>query len=1066
MLADMMKTPSAKLPARATELANSNSNITNQLTLDLIFYRWANEIYGTPSGIANLDSVVSALVSASKDPVVGWAAANLGSRDWTHHAPAPKEDDERLVLLNQARSDLRSARKSRESSPSRSIESLKACNSSLKSLHLRLSCAFVTMCMAEREHKASFKYRDAESHYELAQGEFAAYILHGQVASVLDQLGLLRHELGHYDDEYRTYKASAEEWQKVGRGDLAGRQYVKAGVAVAADRKLDNLALSIMKENGLSISSDYAFKTKSFASHGQLLLDVAKFCTDHGHLAEAQNYLVDAEDMANRADEPLLLGEALKYQASVWRFLAQEQTDEAASVQSEQNAKKCLAKRDTALSKMIQDGQKAAAKLSDPLISAIDRSKLLATAEKGARGCSELGKYEAGIEILKQVSAVYNILNRSNDRIRITMDLADYYDAQEEHQAAFTARGEAAKLAAGDLAKGTGERSLVLDILRKIEKTRSDLGDTQNAMEALREMVALSQESDALIRAEAMEELGSLLATLDQTAEAIRDLENAAQTYASELGEPWKQAEALFTLAEVQSGAGKTEDAVRSLTMAIQRVEEWFDAESVDPNSDRERAEIVRDLYLSLIGLQISEGNNDEAVQWLQKARQKYTWIGKLREYLTASGNETAIKVLRQLDQTPGSTQPDPPVQGVMRKVASGWHAVVAQFSPRLSRTSRRSDRPELVDVAEVARIRQRLPENLAIIEYLISESGVYALLLTKTSATCWELPATSKKIQDSVGELRIAVSDLENRISSGSRIAPVKSWSDPSIRPMFDPLYSLQGLLLEDLLGQISKMKPKINTLVFSVPEDLAGVPFQAMPRDKVGKVSFLIQDYAVAYVTPGTLHGFARATSVPVTIGKGRVAIFAGSATGLTGVKDETRRIRDIYGPNNSKYYTGANATAERFEAASSWSNIVHIATHHKLDPDPSQFSIVLSGAPGGSGTIKLANMTRITNEKLELAVLSACETIASSDAIPAAPYTPDIFALAGFPSVIGGLWKVSDDASRVLMENFYQRLSKPGQKAQALQQAQVAMIQSKNGEYAHPFYWASFALYGDPR
>jgi hypothetical protein len=59
---------------------------------------------------------------------------------------------------------------------------------------------------------------------------------------------------------------------------------------------------------------------------------------------------------------------------------------------------------------------------------------------------------------------------------------------------------------------------------------------------------------------------------------------------------------------------------------------------------------------------------------------------------------------------------------------------------------------------------------------------------------------------------------------------------------------------------------------------------------------------------------------------------------------------------------------------------------------------------------------------------------------------------------------LWKVDDGATRDLMIAYYEGLGNGGGRTEALRQAQLAMLASK--DRAHPYYWASFIPSGDWR
>ena len=104
-------------------------------------------------------------------------------------------------------------------------------------------------------------------------------------------------------------------------------------------------------------------------------------------------------------------------------------------------------------------------------------------------------------------------------------------------------------------------------------------------------------------------------------------------------------------------------------------------------------------------------------------------------------------------------------------------------------------------------------------------------------------------------------------------------------------------------------------------------------------------------------------------------------------------------------------------------------------------------------------------ISNPKLRLVVLSACDAMGSSDPISSGPaMAAEEFSMIGAKSVIGGLWKVSDEVASGIMGDFYRNLTRGQTISQALRGAQKKSIEEK--QFAHPFYWACFALYGNPR
>jgi CHAT domain-containing protein len=88
------------------------------------------------------------------------------------------------------------------------------------------------------------------------------------------------------------------------------------------------------------------------------------------------------------------------------------------------------------------------------------------------------------------------------------------------------------------------------------------------------------------------------------------------------------------------------------------------------------------------------------------------------------------------------------------------------------------------------------------------------------------------------------------------------------------------------------------------------------------------------------------------------------------------------------------------------------------------------------------------------------------------------------------MGSLWYVSDEGTLGLMTSFYQELKRVPIKAEALQQAQLAMIRGEvrlqggklvtsRGSFplppeliklgdknlTHPYYWSAFTMLGNP-
>jgi CHAT domain-containing protein len=140
----------------------------------------------------------------------------------------------------------------------------------------------------------------------------------------------------------------------------------------------------------------------------------------------------------------------------------------------------------------------------------------------------------------------------------------------------------------------------------------------------------------------------------------------------------------------------------------------------------------------------------------------------------------------------------------------------------------------------------------------------------------------------------------------------------------------------------------------------------------------------------------------------------------------------------------------------------SVVHIASHGQFDSDPKKsFLLTFDGKLDMDGLERVMKLSRFREEPVELLTLSACRTAAGDDR--AALGLAGIAIKAGARSALATLWYINDEASSVLVTEFYRGLSKPAySKARALQEAQQSLL--RDGRYRHPGYWSPFLLIGN--
>jgi CHAT domain-containing protein len=131
-----------------------------------------------------------------------------------------------------------------------------------------------------------------------------------------------------------------------------------------------------------------------------------------------------------------------------------------------------------------------------------------------------------------------------------------------------------------------------------------------------------------------------------------------------------------------------------------------------------------------------------------------------------------------------------------------------------------------------------------------------------------------------------------------------------------------------------------------------------------------------------------------------------------------------------------------------------IVHISTHGQFSSVPEQTFLA-----AWDELVDIRKMAQIFQgaKSIDLLILSACQTAAGDDR--AALGLAGLAVQSGARSAISSLWLVDSTGSSVLMDRFYEGLRQGLNQAEALQQAQVTLLQSS--AFSHPFYWAPFIL-----
>lgn len=168
--------------------------------------------------------------------------------------------------------------------------------------------------------------------------------------------------------------------------------------------------------------------------------------------------------------------------------------------------------------------------------------------------------------------------------------------------------------------------------------------------------------------------------------------------------------------------------------------------------------------------------------------------------------------------------------------------------------------------------------------------------------------------------------------------------------------------------------------------------------------------------------------------------------------------------------KKFIGADASEPNVKSIKS-PRLLHIATHGFFIGDTTgtvnpmiRSGLLFSGVSKNSGDqdgILTAYEAALLNlQDTELVILSACETGLGEVRNGEGVYgLQRAITAAGASNLLMSLWKVDDQATNLLMSNFYQGWNKQKTAGDAFREAQKVIRQ----KYPHPYYWGAFVMLG---
>jgi CHAT domain-containing protein len=522
-----------------------------------------------------------------------------------------------------------------------------------------------------------------------------------------------------------------------------------------------------------------------------------------------------------------------------------------------------------------------------------------------------------------------------------------------------------------------------------------------------------------------------------------QDSYQEALSLANEVGDPQLQADILSAIGTVYEMQGQDEQALNVYDQAISSIELIRGGMTVD---EIKTSFAARQMYVydEVVSLLVRMGRPEEAFGYVQraKARTFLDQLGNVRvdplvtenprlaeEETTLRGEIQALDTqLHQENTKPKDQQNDQVIQLLTARLETKREEY-ARLLQALKLSNPEYASLVTVDPLTLTDTQKILSSNTTLIEYFVTAEQTVAFVVTRDDFHAVQITVTQESLVENLGDFYLF----------------------PSLEGVPTSMKTLYQQL-------IAPLKPHIQTdLVCIVPHGvLHYLPFGAMYDGE----HYLVEEYTLFYAPSASVLPFAFAKR------KSSVAppLVLGDPDGsLSHSREEAKAIAKLFGVSA---YVGKDALERLVWERAKDAGILHLSTHGVYSARSPLFSRVLL-APDDEEDGNL-EVYEIYNRGLNLAnadlvVLSACQTdvgeLSRGDEIVGLSRA---LIYAGAPSVVASLWSVSDESTRVLMEEFYTHLREGMSKAEALRQAQMEMIASE--KYAHPYHWAVFEVVGD--
>ena len=401
------------------------------------------------------------------------------------------------------------------------------------------------------------------------------------------------------------------------------------------------------------------------------------------------------------------------------------------------------------------------------------------------------------------------------------------------------------------------------------------------------------------------------------------------------------------------------------------------------------------------------------------------------------------------------------------------------------------------------------LDKDEAYISFALTDSALIAFVVrSNMPVVAVKTPVQRRSFAESIDSFR---SLLANSRIISSFVCPAQEQADPPSGFVVQNNPALIASRLgKTLLGPVAGYLFGVKRLFVSMDGELSQLPLEAVCFE--GK--FAVERFSIGYIQSLALadglrrrrqsRGFetsgflgvggasyskneikatndsSRSSAYPVSLSQGLPLMTARAQRhpastfmnwdSLPGTEKEVRQVAKSFSASSAEVLIGDEASESsirRMAASGRLERFRYLlfATHGFVDAsEPSLNAIVLSQVdsdPASDGYLTAGEILSL-NLSADLTVLSACDTAAGKyaggDGVLGLPYA---LTIAGSRSTVMTQWSIADEATAIFVPRLFDKVTSGQLSIDALAEVKREFLRS--GQYASPFFWAPFVLYG---